>query len=68
VNHYACEFLARERLDQFAREARAWDLRLSEPSTEPLLLARIFGLVRRLISRPGLDSPSGSGATGPHHA
>jgi hypothetical protein len=68
VNHYACEILARERLDQFAREARAWDLRATEPSTKPLLLARIVGLVRHLISRPGLDSPPGSSATGPHIA
>jgi hypothetical protein len=68
MNHYACEFLARERLDQFAREARAWDSRSSEPGTAPSLAGRILGLLRRLTNQPRLDSPSGSSAIGPHIA
>jgi hypothetical protein len=68
VNPYTIEFLARDRIDQFAREARAGDLLPREPGTEPSWLASIVGLVRRLTRRPGLDSPSGSAATRPHIA
>jgi len=68
VNHYTIEFLARDRLDQFAREARAGDLRPKGPSTEPSWLASVVGLVRRLTRRPRVDSPSGSAAARPHIA
>lgn len=68
MNPYTIEFLARDRIDQFAREARAGDLRPRESGTELLWLASIVGLVRRITRRPGLDSPSGSAATGPHIA
>ena len=58
MNHYATELLARQRTDQFAREAeRDIQARLSRagragrPSARLLLLGRIPGLAERLVRR-----------------
>jgi hypothetical protein len=66
MNHHTVEFLARERLNELAREARTWDMRPSEPGTERSSIASIVDLVRRLSRRPALNSPSGPAAAGPH--
>ncbi len=66
MNHHTIEFLARDRIDQFAREARAGRMHPSEPGGERASIANIVGLLRRLSRRPSLHSPSGAAATGPH--
>ena len=68
MNYYSTELLARDRLDQFAREARAGDLRPIQPGIEPFGLATVVGLVRRLTRKPRLESPSASAAAGPQIA
>jgi hypothetical protein len=68
MNYYSIEFLAREHLDQLAREARAADVLRSARGTEASSLASIVALVRRLTHRPRVESPSGSATTGPHIA
>ena len=62
MNYYSIEFLARDRLEQFAREARAADLRRTEPGTGASWLATMVGLLRRLARRPAMDLSSASAA------
>jgi hypothetical protein len=62
MNAYGIEFLARDRLDQFAREARADGLLRTEPGTGRSWLATIGRLLRRPGRRPGIDVPSASAA------